>query len=201
MSNRNNKGKNKPNNQSASTVNNHNYVEIDYDKLAEAIVKADDIRAKKIKEAKDLEIKEFKNSLNFKEYDSKYKQWSSNIWLGVKMFFRPAKYSSGKNYTGISGIMITTICLVLLLFEIACYLSIGAVLLNALYLNFEVLFILEAIGVSLMLFMITRISIICRKEVAETKDVQILSTLFMSMIGFTSLVIAVIALVKSGGVS
>ena len=201
MSNRNTKAKNKPNNQSASTVNNHNYVEIDYDKLAEAIVKADEIRAKKIKEAKDLEFKENLKQYGFKEYDKKYKKYVSDFFVLSKVLIRPNKYINGKNYTGITSIMVVLINSVFLFLEVVCYCFILALLFSALFLDSATLSIWSIMPISILIFAFTRLFIVVRKEVAETKDVNTLATFFITILTVISLVIALIALFKNGGVS
>jgi hypothetical protein len=72
-------------------------LEIDYDKLAEAIVKARQIETKNEQDKKEAELKEWRKSIGIKDYDEKkglikrVLLFLNHFWVFIKLLFYPKK--------------------------------------------------------------------------------------------------------------
>ena len=68
-------------------------LEIDYDKLAEAIVKARQIETKNEQDKKEAELKEWRESIGIKDYDEKkglikrVLLFLNHFWVFIKLLF------------------------------------------------------------------------------------------------------------------
>lgn len=175
--------KNKSQNQVINNIN-HLNLEIDYDKLADAIVlakqKEKDYNVSAIQEEQKQRLKE----IGYKEYKSPIMRWLTKIWMCLKILSKPKKYMNEN--MGISMVMAMALSIAFKLIEYLLYfLSVFSI-----YVAFkENLYIL--LMVSILSFVFARLFRMASIEIENSStEKNYIVSVFSSIVAITALVLA-----------
>lgn len=179
-----NKGKqNKNQNQVINNIN-HLNLEIDYDKLADAIVlakqKEKDNNISEMQEKQKQRLQE----IGYKEYKCPIMRWLAKLWMCLKILSKPKKYMN--EYMGISMVMAMALSIAFKFIEYLLYfLSVFSI-----YVAFkENLYIL--LMVSILSFVFARLFRMASIEMENSStEKNYIVSVFSSIVAITALVLA-----------
>ena len=176
-------------------------IEIDYDKLAESIVKAQDIVNKEQKKATEIELLEEKTK-------KEEKRKKIGFWEAIKFFRKLHKGEIDTKGEATPMIMPMFTSLMALVFSIifnilSLLFFIGIVLFaifemswqtNQIITNISVLLLFLVINI--ILYVISFMMKIVSNDIEKTKDKHYVLSVFSALAGFGALIVSIIALLK-----
>lgn len=176
-------------------------IEIDYDKLAESIVKAQDIVNKEQKKATEIELLEEKAK-------KKEKRKKIGFWETLKIFYKLHKGEIDTKGEATPMVMPMFTSLMAKIFStifelVSILLFISVVLFSILEMSWGLNQILPNIAVLLIvlfvdsiLFVISFMMRVVGNDIEKTKDKHYVLSVFSALAGFGALIVSIIALIK-----
>ncbi len=171
--------------------------------IANAIVEAEEIKARKEEEQKEKKQKEFREKLGYKEHSCILMKFLNRIWVILHLLFIPKK--------DIEGDRASMALIGSLLHGFWSILSIASYSFSFLFLTmipvdifvynpskFDVADYIELACVFILLFVFGCIFRIAKHEVDKISDKNFLFSLFSSVIAIVSLIVAIIAIFVGG---
>lgn len=186
----------------------YNYIhnEIDYDKLAEAIVKAQKIEKEQQIKEKEQAFIEWRNSLGYKEYSDKSELAKNFLTIGnrIKVFFKLMFISKNKKIeTSFSAILLQT-----LLVGFFNFLKLGTLVSSILFIGFifyhpDIIFenhdYFVLSGLAIFSFLYSRFFRLISIEIDQMNDKEQLLSLFTAVVAIIPLVEIVFNFLKGVG--
>jgi hypothetical protein len=170
-----------------------NLVDIDYEKLADAIVKAKQKVDISAKEDEKNQHNAWLKSVGFIEHSNVYKRTTNDLYCTLKIFAFPERYWKKEKRHVTNSIMTIIISSFFRLLELASFLVAAVILIGGIQ-SYQWPFILIYIVGSVVILAISRLFRFARYEVEAIKDENYLVELFSAITSFIALIVAALAL-------